>query len=97
MLQAIRLSFNKTTLHLIVPRTRGAFASYLEESEPCADLDALADTSVDDLVQRYRCDLTGLLDRWNAPDQSAVDAPSINAFKQTLVQVRNNRMGFFMG
>jgi len=27
---------------------------------------------------------------------SVVDAPSINAFKQTLVKVRNNRMGFFM-
>ena len=29
-------------------------------------------------------------------DQSAVDAPSINAFKQTLVKVRNNRMGLVM-
>jgi len=29
-------------------------------------------------------------------DQSAVDAPSINAFKQASVKVRNNRMGFFM-
>jgi len=27
---------------------------------------------------------------------SAVDAPSINAFKQILVKVRNNGMGFFM-
>jgi len=34
--------------------------------------------------------------RWNALDQSAADAPSINAFKQTLVKVRNNRMDFFM-
>ena len=37
-----------------------------------------------------------VINRWNALDQSAVDAPSINAFKQTLVKVRNNRMGFFM-
>jgi len=37
-----------------------------------------------------------LINRWNALDQSAMDAPSINAFKQTLVKVRNNRMGFFM-
>jgi len=34
--------------------------------------------------------------RWNALDQTAVDAPSINAFKQILVKVKNNRMGFFM-
>ena len=34
--------------------------------------------------------------RSNALDQSAVDAPSISAFKQILVKVRNNRMGFFM-
>ena len=37
-----------------------------------------------------------VINRWNALDQSAVDAPSINAFNQTLVKVRNNRMGFFM-
>ena len=37
-----------------------------------------------------------VINRWNALDQSAVDAPSINAFKQTLVKVRNKRMGFFM-
>ena len=37
-----------------------------------------------------------VINRWNALDQSAVDSPSINAFKQTLVKVRNNRMGFFM-
>ena len=37
-----------------------------------------------------------VINRWNALDQSAVDAPSINAFKQTLVKVMNNRMGFFM-
>jgi len=36
------------------------------------------------------------INMWNALDQSAVDAPSINAFKQILVKVRNNRMGFFM-
>jgi len=37
-----------------------------------------------------------VINMWNLLDQSAVDAPSINAFKQTLVKVRNNRMGFFM-
>ena len=37
-----------------------------------------------------------VINRWNALDQSAVDASSINAFKQKLVKVRNNRMGFFM-
>ena len=37
-----------------------------------------------------------VINRWNALDQSAVDASSINAFKQILVKVRNNRMGFFM-
>ena len=40
--------------------------------------------------------LNRVINRWNALDQSAVDAPSINAFKQILVKVRNNRMGFFM-
>jgi len=34
--------------------------------------------------------------RWNELDQSAVDAPSINAFKKSLEKVRNNPMGFFM-
>jgi len=29
-------------------------------------------------------------------DQSAVDASSINAFKNCLERVRSNRMGFFM-
>ena len=37
-----------------------------------------------------------VINRWNALDQSAVDAPSINAFKQILMKVRNNRTGFFM-
>jgi len=37
-----------------------------------------------------------LINRWNALDQSAVDAPNINAFKQTLVKVRNIQMSFFM-
>jgi len=37
-----------------------------------------------------------VINRRNALDQSAVDAPSINAFKQILVKVRNNRVGFFM-
>jgi len=37
-----------------------------------------------------------VFNRWNALDQRVMDAPSISAFKQTLVKVRNNRMGFFM-
>jgi len=37
-----------------------------------------------------------VINRWNALDQRVVDAPSINACKQKLVKVRNNRMGFFM-
>ena len=37
-----------------------------------------------------------VINRWNVLDHSAVDAPSINAFKRKLVKVRNNRMGFFM-
>jgi len=37
-----------------------------------------------------------VINRWNDLDQSAVDAPSINAFKKSLEKVRNNRMGFFM-
>jgi len=37
-----------------------------------------------------------VINRWNVLDQSALDTSSINAFKQTLVKVRNNRMGFFM-
>jgi len=37
-----------------------------------------------------------VINRWNELDQSAVDAPSINAFKKSLEKVRNNRMGFFL-
>jgi len=37
-----------------------------------------------------------VIDRWNVLDQSAVDASSINAFKNYLEKVRSNRMGFFM-
>jgi len=38
-----------------------------------------------------------VINRWNDLDQSnSVDAPSINAFKKSLVKVRTNRMGFFM-
>ena len=37
-----------------------------------------------------------VLNRWDALHQSAVDAPSISAFKQTLVKVRNNWMGLFI-
>jgi len=37
-----------------------------------------------------------VINRWNDLDQSAVDAPSINAFKMSLEKVRSNRMGYFM-
>jgi len=37
-----------------------------------------------------------VINRWNDLDQSAVDVPSINAFKKSLEKVRNNRMGLFM-
>jgi len=40
--------------------------------------------------------LNRVIDRWNELDQSAVDAPSISAFKRSLEKVRYNRMGFFM-
>jgi len=43
--------------------SRDAFASDLEASDLCAELDALADKSFDDLVQLYRDVLTGLLDK----------------------------------
>jgi len=37
-----------------------------------------------------------VINRWNVLEQSAVDASSINAFKNSLENVRSNRMGFFM-
>jgi len=37
-----------------------------------------------------------VINRWNALEQSAVDASSINAFKNSLEKVRSNRVGFFM-
>jgi len=37
-----------------------------------------------------------VINRWNALDQSAVDASSINDFKTSLQKVRSNQMGFFM-
>ena len=43
--------------------SRDAFASDLEACELCADLDASADTSADDMVQLYRGVLTALLDK----------------------------------
>jgi len=36
-----------------------------------------------------------VINRWNDLDQSAVDAPSINALKKSLEKVRSNRMGSF--
>jgi len=42
-------------------KARDVFASDLEASELCAVLDALANTSADDLIQLYRGVLTGLL------------------------------------
>ena len=38
-----------------------------------------------------------VINRWTELDQSAVDAPSINAFKKSLeMKVRNNWMHFFL-
>jgi len=37
-----------------------------------------------------------VINGWNELDQSAVDIPSISAFKKSLEKARNNRMGFFM-
>jgi len=37
-----------------------------------------------------------VINRWNALDQSAVDASSTSAFKYSLEKIRSNRMGFFM-
>ena len=37
-----------------------------------------------------------VINRWNALDQSAVAASSINTFKNCLARVRSKRMGFFM-
>jgi len=37
-----------------------------------------------------------VISRWNALDQSAVDASSINAVKNCLEKVRSNWMGFFV-
>ena len=37
-----------------------------------------------------------VINRWNVLEQSAVDASSINAFKNCSQKVRSNRMGFFM-
>jgi len=37
-----------------------------------------------------------VINRWNDLDQSAVDAPSINAVKKSLEKVKSNCMGFFM-
>lgn len=37
-----------------------------------------------------------VVDRWNALDQEAVDAPSINAFKNKLLKIWKNKKGFFM-
>jgi len=37
-----------------------------------------------------------VINRWNLLDQRTVDARTINAFKSCLVNIRDNRMGFFM-
>ena len=37
-----------------------------------------------------------VINRWNQLDQEAVDATSINAFKNKLDKLRHTRMGFFM-
>jgi len=33
---------------------------------------------------------------WNLLDQRTVDAPILNAFKNSLSRIRDSRMGFFM-
>ena len=37
-----------------------------------------------------------VVNRWNLLDQRTVDAPSLNAFKNSLSRIRDNRMGFFI-
>jgi len=37
-----------------------------------------------------------VVSRWNLLCQRAVDAPSLNAFKNRLFRIRDNQMGFFM-
>jgi len=37
-----------------------------------------------------------VVNRWNLLDQWTVDAPSLNAFKNSLSRIRDKRMGFFM-
>jgi len=39
---------------------------------------------------------SNVINRWNALEHSAVDASSINAFKNSLEKVRSSRTGFFM-
>jgi len=36
------------------------------------------------------------VNRWKLLDQPSVDAPGLNAFKNGLARIRDNRMGFFM-
>ena len=36
-----------------------------------------------------------VVSRWNLLDQRTVDAPNLNAFKNGLSRIRDNRMGFF--
>ena len=37
-----------------------------------------------------------VINRWNSLSQEAVDASSVNVFKNQLDRIRNSRMGFFM-
>jgi len=38
----------------------------------------------------------GVVSRWNLLDQWTVDAPSLNAFKNSLSRIRDKRVAFFM-
>jgi len=37
-----------------------------------------------------------IISKWNLLDQRTVDAPSLNAFKNCLSRINDNRMGFYM-
>ena len=46
-----------------------------------------------DITRHFR---NRVVNRWNLQDQQTVDASSLNAFKNSLSMIRDNRMGFFM-
>jgi len=54
-------------------------------------------------IRKTRCtrDAIGIfsnrvVNRWKLLDQQTVDAPSLNAFKNGLSRIKENRMGFLM-